>query len=682
MLKRSILTPVLSGVLAVAVVGSGVLYYFDRTSDKEAADDTTVEGGGIAKVSASVGETVQLASKALKGELDFAYNAEAELRLGDVFTQQLGYEFKPIGVSASTKQKGKKTAADMSFKYDSQDLISLNTVVDNEAQVMYISCPQLSDAYLSASADEFAALMEESGIPMDEALDVVTESMDGMSTGAGVASPDQLLDAMAEFDYDALAADIEEYWSIIVENCPDGVDNGNISGDINGNSYDYSVKTYEVTAQVVYDIADAVVEKAQNDEFLKDMFLSMGMTEADYDEAISSMTPNADGADLSQVVLELDVYYDGDEAVGFETAVDGEMHVKMISISTDEVNAIDMSLSDGYGAGVFVVGAVNEQDGKVNGSYEVSISGEDVAGLTVTMTDLQAQGNLFSGSMDFDVYFEDGSTTISPAVSLTSNSTADKLDLTLSVSESGTEYGSMTLTGEKTDASDITIPSGNIYTLDDAGIESYMATCNPDELLTNLETALGTELYNEMFGASDSVYDDGYDYDYDLGLDDYDSDDYSDDDATSLYSEYDVDLSDYEITLAGEEFSLPATYSDTQSLGMTADDDTIEAFGSYSVYADDYSAVAYLYNSSDEAIDIIDAPIASFSDYDGSWLSVNGVTTGSDVSELERVFTQIDVENTDYTNVMVGSDEIYLIFCIEDGVVSYISYYDDTVYDF
>lgn len=286
MLKKSFLTPVLSGVLAVTVVGSGVLYYFDRSGEKDSANEKSSEKK-ISSVSDNIGETIDIASKALKGDLDFSYTADAELKFGEGFTNEIGYEIKPIAVSTATKQKGKKTAADMSFKYDSKNLMSLNTVIDNETQTVYIKCPELSDSYLSASADEINGLLADSGLSMDDSLESATGSLTAMSAGAATASSSEILDILGEIDYEALAADLEEYWKLIEENCPEGKENGNITGDIDGNSYDYSVKTYEITGQVVYDMVTDVTEKAKSDEFLKDLFVKMGMSESDYDSAIS-----------------------------------------------------------------------------------------------------------------------------------------------------------------------------------------------------------------------------------------------------------------------------------------------------------------------------------------------------------------------------------------------------------
>ena len=164
MLKKSFLTPVLSGVLAVTVAGSGVLYYFDKKDgdQDEKSNAKSDKRPTLSQVADNVSDTLDLAEQAIKGELDFAYTAKAELIFGDELTKEMGYDVKPFAVETSTKQKDKKTAADISLQYDSKNLVSLNTVYDNENETVYVKVPELSDAYLSATPDDLQALINDS----------------------------------------------------------------------------------------------------------------------------------------------------------------------------------------------------------------------------------------------------------------------------------------------------------------------------------------------------------------------------------------------------------------------------------------------------------------------------------------------------------------------------------------
>ena len=77
MVKNKVLTPVLAGVLGLSIVGSGLGYYF---VNKDSNDGKT-EGGKakLTQVADNINNTLGTAEKAIKGELDFAYNYETML---------------------------------------------------------------------------------------------------------------------------------------------------------------------------------------------------------------------------------------------------------------------------------------------------------------------------------------------------------------------------------------------------------------------------------------------------------------------------------------------------------------------------------------------------------------------------------------------------------------------------
>ena len=86
MVKNKVLTPVLAGVLGLSIVGSGLGYYF---VNKDSNDGKT-EGGKakLTQVADNINNTLGTAEKAIKGELDFAYNATATVSFGEGFTEQ------------------------------------------------------------------------------------------------------------------------------------------------------------------------------------------------------------------------------------------------------------------------------------------------------------------------------------------------------------------------------------------------------------------------------------------------------------------------------------------------------------------------------------------------------------------------------------------------------------------
>ena len=100
----------------------------------------------------------------------------------------------------------------------------------------------------------------------------------------------------------------------------------------------------------------------------------------------------------------------------------------------------------------------------------------------------------------------------------------------------GKQFVTMAVTGNKTEASDITVPSGDkIYDMtNDDQMNTYLAGCDSDGFVANVKKVLGDEVYNMLVNAEgdlESDYDDYGDYD------DYDDYDLSD-----------IDMSDYDLS--------------------------------------------------------------------------------------------------------------------------------------
>ena len=198
MVKNKVLTPVLAGVLGLSIVGSGLGYYF---VNKDSNDGKT-EGGKakLTQVADNINNTLGTAEKAIKGELDFAYNATATVSFGEGFTEKAGVSLQPISVTTVTKQKGSNTAADVSLTYGGNNLVSANAVYSRDNKSAYVQIPELSDAYLMVNVDSLkdkvGSELSSQGIDLDSLFD--------SAEGADV-----------DFDTDALEKDLEEYKKVI-----------------------------------------------------------------------------------------------------------------------------------------------------------------------------------------------------------------------------------------------------------------------------------------------------------------------------------------------------------------------------------------------------------------------------------------------------------------------------------
>ena len=149
MVKSKLLTPVLAGVLGVSVAGSALGYVLVNKDDekKDTKKSSTAVVSPVEKLSdgfkaATSTEVVENAEKALKGELDFSYDAKATLSFGDGFKAASGIEdMGSIGFTANANQNGNMGSADLSVLFNDNDLISLSAVIDRDNGKAYVQVP-------------------------------------------------------------------------------------------------------------------------------------------------------------------------------------------------------------------------------------------------------------------------------------------------------------------------------------------------------------------------------------------------------------------------------------------------------------------------------------------------------------------------------------------------------------
>ena len=496
MVKSNILTPVLSGVLAVTVAGSGVLYYLDNKDSKDSKKSDGSSNNAVERLTDKVSAAAEKAEKAVKGELDFSYDAKIDLEFGKVLTDKMGFDLKPISLETKTMQKDEKSEADLSVSYDSKSIASLNLFADNEAGIMYLKCPELSDAYLTVSKADLENLLAKAGKGAS-ALGIGTTAMLGAPKPE--ADYSKIMDMMKDIDFSALEEDFKGYIDAIKDAIPEGESKDNIEGDINGYSYSYEVKTIDVTGQVVLDVLDAVVDKAKNDTLLKDQLVKSGISEQQYDQLInqlSSSVGNMPDAQKNQKIMSVDMYYNDGEEVGFDLNLSGMGQIKLIAINSEDVFAIDLNANIAGNSSAALKGAFNCAYDQINGSMNFNFTqgGKQIVNADVTADKLTSVGENVAGSFKVNVTSDNQNF----ALAFDSASTEDKMDYSVNFDVNGDNALKVSLKGEKTDATDITIPSGTTFKLDEQGVKDYMASCNVDAFLNHVKEAVGDELFNKF----------------------------------------------------------------------------------------------------------------------------------------------------------------------------------------
>ena len=546
MLKKSFLTPVLAGILAVTVVGSGVGYYFEfvkddgvKASDKTGAENNTLT---VEDAAATIEAQLDKAQQIADGELEGGYSAKLTYTVPDDVSADSELSginelsgIKDIAVGMEAKQKDKMSEMEYTIAYDSQSLLTADVVYDNENEVAYLKIPELSDAYLTGTADEIEAYLEsmldDSGYSSYEA-ETEDSSVD--------------TDAFENIDTELLTEDIQGYVDAIKENAPEPTDGEDRTVTADGESLTLTTKTYTITEANAENILNAVVEKGKSDETLKELYLALGETEESYNEIWDSLslddTEYSEGESDETVTVE--VYYYDDEEAGWSISAEDEEYY-LISASDGTKQIIDGSFDSDDSETLTVTGLVTIDgdtfDGDMTAEY-TSVSSYDyldddatsssstttsTTEIVISYDNLIVNEDTLKGSVSMSCTSDDSE--IAKLVFDFDNS-GDDFDMSVDVSLAGESYGKVGIVTQTTDASDITVPTGTMYSIsDEAQLEEYYNGCDIDGWEEAVKNALVEELYNSIFGSST---DDAITYDYDL-YSDYDYDYYTFDDDYS-----------------------------------------------------------------------------------------------------------------------------------------------------
>lgn len=512
MVKSKILTPVLAGVLGVTVVGSGVGYYFTRND----SSNEIKNGSKLSQVANNFNSTINNAEKALTGEIDFAYNADATVTFGEGFTSISGMELKPIQVVTNTKQKGGNTGADFNLKYDGKNLASFNTVIDRTNKNAYVQIPELSDGYLKANGDSIKDL-----------LNSELSSKDGASIDF-----DKIFgDSQNNLDSEALEKDFDAYGDLIKQNLPEATDGDKLTGELDGNKYEYTTKVYTITGEDAKKVIKAVLEKAQTDETLKNAVTqqSSEVTGETYDQLISEYLSKADtmfSDDNLNKSVKFEAYYNEDVLAGFNFTED-DVSSKLITVETSDAYAVDFSFNAGSDTSATLKGSSKTEKDVTNGNFTFDMTASEISlNSTFKLENVKSTDDALSGKIRIDVSGTSGTSSepFSCWCEFNSNSEKDKSDFTYDIGINGQSFVTVKFVGSKTEASDITVPSGDkIYDVtDDNAMDTYLKGCDTDGFMSNIKSAIGDELYNSLFASDTKLTDDDYDLsDFDLDTDDF-----------------------------------------------------------------------------------------------------------------------------------------------------------------
>ncbi|NLZ45689.1 MAG: hypothetical protein GX896_03255, partial [Clostridiales bacterium] len=336
MVKKSALTPVLSVVLAILILASGVLVAFRSnlfSKKKEKANETNykVEFQGLNDVMTYLSNSATRLGDTFNGKVDAGYTTELGIELSDDVIYELGLKTNPgkVCITADSKLKGELAASNIGFKLNDGTILSVNTVIDGET--VYLQIPELSKKYIKMDASELSNLTSEL-----ESLEDVT----GVNT-------EELETLLNSFDEEKINKIIEKYTKIIEDNIPEGKKNGSEKGDINGIIYDYTKKEYTITSEVAYNMLKDILTEVGKDKDIKELYdyyiesAKKEMEEYNYDRyELDDYYPSFDDMiaetledleddyeninDDDEYLVKINVFYDGEKATGFSIVEDDQ----------------------------------------------------------------------------------------------------------------------------------------------------------------------------------------------------------------------------------------------------------------------------------------------------------------------------------------------------------------------
>ncbi len=506
-MNKKIFAAFLAAMMAVGAVGCGDVKDGEGDStapaDSQAADTTTTaavteapaettttvaeKALDVDEAAKNVGNEIEKAQKAALGELEGGYKAVVTYTPAGSLATEKGV--KPVTLTMEAKQKDKLTGITYELGYDSKGLLTLNAVYDNEKEVAYASVPELSDGVLTGSSEDIKEMVQNSVNPQNY----------GAEAGQAAAAAENVdFDALKNIDYQALSDDIATYIETFKENFPEGKDAADYTVSADGVEIALKTKSFTVTPEDTQKLGKAISDKGMADATLKDVFKAAGVDDEQY-KSFWDTYANVDTESASTTYF--DIYYTQDDAPAGIAIKSDETTVKnrLIVASSQTDVIIDCDMSDATGEKT-AKGHINYENETLNGQIviknktEYSNSETTVEYKNLTATDEKIVGNASITQTT------DGEETMKVTYSFDATSEGGTVEMAFRAN--GEDLGTVKTEMQKTDASDITIPTGTTYKMTDSeSMQKYTESCDVEGWQENVKKALGEDLYNDVFAA-------------------------------------------------------------------------------------------------------------------------------------------------------------------------------------
>ncbi len=423
------------------------------------------------------------------GKANAASKSDAKIEFGKGVTDALGTEVKPLSLSSETKLKGSKAGTDIVVTYDDKDLVSLNGVYDNDSKTIYLRVPELSDAYLSASSKDF-----------DKFKDLLINSENFSSLTGNSFSLFSSIKALSKLKIDEYKGIFKDYVKVVSDSLPKTSKEEDLSGKIDAVEYNYKLKTYELTKDDINKIVESVFEKLKSDDKVRDIAVSVlgsayELSDDNYaskvDEAKKSLVEELSSLNKN---IEIGLIFDGNNIVGIKSD-------KITFVCVDRNDAYALSV-DGEGLSCSFTAIKDGKKLDLYSSMDIKATDDNLKDFsaTISVDDFEVvdkKKGLSNGDYEFKAVIDGKTVKFAGADKAEEN----KVNSELKISVNDVEYATITATNEIINASDITIPSGTVYTLDQ--IEEYQSSMK--NFMSELKKALGKDLTSALSKLSEGI---------------------------------------------------------------------------------------------------------------------------------------------------------------------------------
>lgn len=531
----------------------------------------------------------------------------------------------------------------------------------------YYQIPELSSSYVAMDIDEmFSTAISELG--SDEAaimqayVEILSDMTDDPSALGKLISEDDIKDIILNYSSAVYSKIGEVELEKGVERKVDDV------------TMEYNVLTAELDEKCLYDILMNALETAEDDKTVMGICEKFGLEKDAYKDAVSSLIDELEGEEDDigdgDDYVEMNVYVSSTGSIcGREfTYINGEgdeegKFMYLVAEEDDEKFGVEVSLEVEDEILFTLEGGAEKKSDKCTGEVVFKVTdGSETVEVPLSFKNIQTAGDedqYLKGEVTFDL-----SKLGLPSITLELDSDGKGQTLKTDAVVAGTDYGSLAFT--VSEKMNLEVPefdsSQTVYWFDEtgSGMEGYAEEIqnNLTGFLNKIGEAVGYEGLGDNYlalmemGSEDEYYDDEYyddEYDYEDDYEDFDS---SDIEAT-------CDFSKLTINLNGTPVTIPSKIDGILSY-VDVTDETIEPYYTQTYYDEDYSVSVTLENDTDAPIAPADCSVVGLSVYEGSPLSmsINGVTVGSSVSDIESVFgVTIDNVTDDYITITDSNSE-------------------------